>query len=77
MALESQQAPNTVIDTKRATVLYTALNLAIADVRDVLASDTKSSRPYRDAMKFQLAEYEAEQNRLAQAFPELSRDGHA
>jgi hypothetical protein len=60
------------IDSKRAAVIYTAIELAIANVKDVLERNTKQSAPYRSAMTLQLAEYEAEKARLAAQFPVLA-----
>lgn len=59
------------IDGQRAAVIYTALELAIGDVTDLLERNTKASAPYKGALAIQLAAYKAEKARLAGEFPVL------
>lgn len=58
------------IDGPQAAILHAALAVAITDARATLK--LKSAAPYKAAIQLQVSGYEAEQKRLAEAFPELT-----
>lgn len=59
------------LNGQQAAVHFAAIDVAIANAKDVLERNSKQSQPYRGAVANLLAQYEQERVRLTAAFPVL------